>query len=76
MSANLTLHEVDLAIDQFDLHVHQCSMCLVQGNLLCSEGRYIAEDVAGLQAAIRRPMRGPHPVFGLTVRQALAELVA
>lgn len=59
MNGALMLRQVDFAIDQFDLHVHQCSLCLVYGNLLCTEGRFIAEDVAMLQAAIKRPMRGP-----------------
>ncbi|MCI4339960.1 MAG: hypothetical protein L3K06_02110 [Thermoplasmata archaeon] len=59
MSAVLSLEQVDLAIDHFELHVHQCNLCLVQGNRLCTEGRFIAEDVATLQAEIRRPMRRP-----------------
>jgi hypothetical protein len=70
MNGPLALQQVDLAIDQFEVHVHQCAMCLVQGNLLCSEGTYIAEDVATLRAEIRRPMRGPHRGFDLMRRRS------
>ncbi len=59
MSAALSIEQVDVAIDHFELHVHQCDLCLVRGNSLCNEGRFIAEDVATLQAEIKRPMRGP-----------------
>ena len=57
MSAALALQEVDLMIDHFELHVHQCDLCLVYGNRLCNEGRFMAEDVATMRAEIRRPMR-------------------
>ena len=62
---------IALAIDEFDLHVHLCSFCLVRGNRLCTEGQYIAEDVATLRAAIKRPMRGPHRGFDLLRRSAI-----
>jgi hypothetical protein len=55
----MMLRQVDVAIDQFDLHVHQCRLCLTHGNLLCTEGTFRAEDVASAQAQIKRPMRGP-----------------
>jgi|HubBroStandDraft_1064217.scaffolds.fasta_scaffold372222_2 hypothetical protein len=69
MNGALMLRQVDFAIDQFDVHVHQCSLCLVYGNLLCTEGQYMAEDVAMLQAEIKRPMRGPVRSLDLFRRQ-------
>lgn len=75
MNGALMLRQVDFAIDQFDLHVRGCSVCLVQGNLLCTEGYFRAEDVAELQAAIKRPMRGPLPAFDL-LRRLPATLAA
>jgi len=59
MMADLTIGSVELAVDQFELHVHRCDLCLVRGNSLCMEGGFIAEDVATLRAKIERPMKGP-----------------
>jgi len=70
MNGALMLRQVDFAIDAFDVHVHQCSLCLVYGNLLCTEGRFYAEDVAILQAAIKRPMRGPTRGFDVLRRRS------
>lgn len=70
MIGAIEVSPVSLAIDEFDLHVHLCSFCLVRGNRLCNEGRFIAEDVATLRAAIKRPMRGPHRGFDLLRRSA------
>jgi len=72
MNGALMLRQVDFAIDLFDLHVHQCSVCLVQGNLLCTEGQFRAEDVADLRSRMKRPMRGPVRGFDVFRRGSVA----
>jgi hypothetical protein len=70
----LVLQPAVLAVHAWDLHVEDCNVCLVDGNDLCYEGRYLQDEVADRRASavIGRgnsagptfhPRRRPLPAF-------------
>lgn len=50
------VEEMDVAAAEWDDHVAGCDECLIQGNDLCYEGSYLAEEVAATRRAPRAPV--------------------
>ena len=72
MSADLLLEPVELSLLNWDFHVDRCTFCLTQGNELCYEGQYLADEfsIDRLKAEApehptRRPILAPErrPIF-------------
>jgi hypothetical protein len=50
------IEAMEVAAADWDYHVESCDECLSQGNDLCYEGGYLAEEVAATQRAPRAPV--------------------
>jgi hypothetical protein len=50
----LTLLERDLALtaDSFEGHLRSCEVCLIEGELLCHEGRFFRDDAEEIRVAL------------------------
>lgn len=73
MIASLPIQPMDLALNDLELHIHGCAFCLVEGNELCYEGRFLAEDAAIRRQDIQRPTRRPIRHFVLLRREGAEE---
>ena len=60
MIAAYAASPVEMLAYHFDVHVDRCDLCLVQGNLLCYEGRAMVEDAAQLRYRAQHSRR---PIF-------------
>jgi hypothetical protein len=72
VSDDLFLEPVALSMLSWDFHIDRCSFCLSQGNSLCYEGQYLADEVSitrmradGPARPSRRPILAPErrPIF-------------
>lgn len=47
---------MEIAAAEWDYHVAACDECLIQGNDLCYEGGFLADEVAATRRAPRAPV--------------------
>ena len=56
MNAVRAIEEIELAVQDWTLHVERCDVCLAEGNALCYEGQYLADEIV-----LVRDQAGPSP---------------
>ena len=69
MNALQAIERIELAVDEWSLHVEACDVCLVDANRLCYEGQYLADEVVLTRAKIQAPERAPAREPVLTPRR-------
>ena len=70
---NDDVEAMEIAAAEWDVHVADCDECLAQGNDLCYEGSFLAEEVAATRRAPRAPvtLASLIPMLSLRRRPAL-----
>ena len=63
MSAPLYLSPLDAVVQHFDHHVDGCDLCLVRGNSLCYEGRYLVDVAHETRVRAQRSRRPISSIF-------------
>lgn len=57
MNAVQTIERIELAVHEWTVHVERCDVCLEDGNALCYEGQYLADEVVLVRESADRAPR-------------------